>query len=100
GRRDESGDIEIALCRGRGADADGLIGKTHVQRLAIRLRMHGDGLDAHLLAGPDDPAGDLATVRYQNFAYLTHTKLNRRDAETQRRKNQKGAWPCPCIPLR
>jgi hypothetical protein len=43
--------------------------------------VHCDGLDAHLLARPDDPTGDLAAVCYQNFAYLTHKTIRRKKAQ-------------------
>ena len=38
-----------------------------MQGLFIRLGVDGDGGDAHLLAGPDDPDGDLAPVGDQDL---------------------------------
>jgi hypothetical protein len=72
GGGDDRGDVEVAL-RGRGAaDAHGLVGEAHVQGVAVGRRMHRDRLDAHLLARPDDAAGDFAAVRYQDFAESSH----------------------------
>ena len=38
-----------------------------MQRVAVEVGVHGDGRDAQLLAGPDDPDGDLATVGDQHL---------------------------------
>ena len=51
---------------GPGADADRLVGVPQVQRVLVDLGVDGDGLDAELLAGADDPQGDLAPVRDEN----------------------------------
>ncbi len=72
GGGDDRGDVQVALRRGGGADADGLVGEAHVQRVAVGGRMHRDRLDAHLLARPDDAARDLAAVRDQDFAESSH----------------------------
>src|SRR5690606_8307864 len=70
GRADDGRNIEIAFGGCRRADADRLVGVTHMERVLIDLGMHGDGFDSHLLARPNYPAGDLAAVRDQNFSYL------------------------------
>src|SRR5919198_3802420 len=67
GGRDEAGDVEVAVAAGRTADTDVVIGKADVQRLAIRLGVHGDRLDAQLLARADHPQGDLPAVGDQHF---------------------------------
>jgi hypothetical protein len=72
GGGDDRGDVEVALLRSRAADADGLVREADVQRVAVGRRMHGDRLDAHLLARPDDAARDLAAVRDQDFAESSH----------------------------
>src|SRR5262249_15418355 len=46
---------------------DRLVGHEHVERLAVRLRVHGDGGDAELAAGPDDTHRDLAAVGDEDF---------------------------------
>src|SRR6266849_4319343 len=76
GRADNRGNVEIALSRRRGPDAGRLIGKAHVQRIAIDVAVHGDGADAHLLARPDYSAGDLATVGDQNLAKSSWTVVH------------------------
>ncbi len=60
-------DDDIGLVgRGR-ADMNGLVGHLHMQRVTVGVRIDGDGLDAHLLGGLDDPAGDFATIGDQQF---------------------------------
>ena len=71
GRADDRRNIEIALSGRWRPDADRLVGVPDMQCFAVGFGMHGDGLDAHLLARPDDPARDLAAISYQNFANLT-----------------------------
>ena len=56
------GMFEITLGRRWRTNTKRFIGKTHMQGFAIGLGVHGDGLDAHLLARPDDPDGDLAAI--------------------------------------
>src|SRR5437763_2842771 len=72
---DDGGDVQVALRRRGAADADGLVGEAHVQRVAVGGRMHRDRLDAHLLARPDYPARYLASVRDQDFAESSHQKV-------------------------
>ncbi len=67
GRRDEPGDVEVGVPRRRSADAHVVVREAHVQRLAVRLRVHGHGAEAELLARADDPQGDLPAVRDQDF---------------------------------
>ena len=63
GGRDQARNVEIRLARRRGADADVVVGEAHVQRFAIRLRVHGDRLHAELATGADHAQRDLAPVR-------------------------------------
>jgi hypothetical protein len=64
---DYVGDVQITFAAARRPDAHGFIGKAHVQRIPVGLRIDGDRLDSQLLARADDPQGDLAAVGYQNF---------------------------------
>ena len=57
--------VEIAVCRTRSSDADGLMRQLYVQRIPIRRRVDSDRSDPHLLAGADDPNRDLSAVGYQ-----------------------------------
>ena len=54
--------VQVALARGKGTDADGLVGQTQVQGLPVRLGIHGDRPDAELAAGADHADRDLAAV--------------------------------------
>ncbi len=62
GRGDESRDAEVALGRGRRADPHGPVGEPHVERVLVRRRVDGDGLDAELVQSPDHADGDLPPV--------------------------------------
>ena len=46
-----------------------LVGEPGRQTVAVAVGVHGDAGEAGILAGPDDPDGDLGTVRDQ---YLAH----------------------------
>ena len=59
--------VEVAVRRARAADAVGLVGEGDVQRLGIGRGVHGNGLDAHLLAGANHADRDLAAVRNENL---------------------------------
>ena len=54
GGADDGGDIQVAARAFGRADADGLIGETHVQTVAIGFGIDGDGLDAEFFASADD----------------------------------------------
>ena len=66
-RRNDGGHAQVGILRAGGADADGLIGELHVQRVAVGLGIDSDRLQAQLFAGPDDAQGDLPAVGDQNF---------------------------------
>ena len=68
GGANDRGNVQITLGRGGGPDARSLIGETHMKRVAIHVAVHGDRADAHLFAGPDDSAGNLAAIGDQDFA--------------------------------
>src|SRR3989449_9844834 len=42
---DDARDVEVAVARGRPADAHVVIGEPGVQAVAVRLRVDGDGMD-------------------------------------------------------
>ena len=58
---------QIGLGARRWTDAHSLICKLHMQRLRIGRGMHSDGANTHLLAGADDPKGDLSTIRHKHL---------------------------------
>ena len=61
------GGVEVALGRGLAAERIRLVGESHVQRVAVELRVHGHRGDAELAARADDAYGDLAPVGDQDL---------------------------------
>ena len=53
---------EVGLVRGAGAEADGVVSLADVEGVAVRIRVDGDGLNAHLAAGALHPERDFTTV--------------------------------------
>ena len=47
--------VQVALAAARRTDANGLVGEADVKRVAVRLRINGDGPNAEFLAGAQDP---------------------------------------------
>jgi hypothetical protein len=66
-RGDDVGNPEVGLAAGGRADTHVVVGKADVQRLAVRLTVDGDGLDAQLATRPDDPQRDLTAVGDQHL---------------------------------
>ena len=60
------GDVEIGLRRRGRAEPVRLVGQLDVERVAIRVRVHGDDREAELTARPDHTDGDLPAVRDEN----------------------------------
>src|SRR5207249_6634363 len=48
--------------------ARSLVSETHVKRVSIHVAVHSHRADAHLFAGPDDSAGNLAAIGDQDLA--------------------------------
>ena len=48
-------------------------GEAHMERVAVGVRIDGDGLEPRVLAGPDDPDGDLAAVGDQDGMHVVRT---------------------------
>ena len=46
---------------------DGLVGELDVQAVDISVGVDGNGLDTHLLGGPDDTASNLSSVCNQDL---------------------------------
>ena len=59
--------VEIALARGRRADAHAFVGEPHMHGVGVGGRMHRHGRDAELLAGAQHPQRDLAAVGDQDL---------------------------------
>ena len=66
-RRDQPGDVEIAVARGRASDAYVVVGKPDVQRLPVRLGVDGDRPKSQFFARADHPQGDLPAVRNEDL---------------------------------
>src|ERR1700728_806265 len=64
---DDGGDIQIALSRARRPDADGLVGKANVQRMAVGFAVDSNGADTEFFAGADDAQRDFATIGDEDF---------------------------------
>ena len=75
GRRDDVGDVEIGFGRARRADADRLVGQTHVHRVGVGGRMDRDRLDAHFVRGAVDAQRDLAAIGDQDLFDVGHGRL-------------------------
>src|SRR5665647_2083882 len=64
---DEARDLEVRLARRRRPDADIVVGKADVERLAIGFGVDGNRLDVELAARADDSERDLAAIGDQDF---------------------------------
>src|SRR5216684_5143724 len=67
GSADYVRNIQITFTAAWRADTNRFISKPHMQRIAIRLRVHGNRGDSQLLAVTNHPQGNFAAIRYQNF---------------------------------
>ena len=65
---DDLGDVQVGFAAGGRADADVLVGETHVEGVAVGFGIDSHGLDAQFLAGQDHPQGDLAPVGDEHLA--------------------------------
>lgn len=68
-RRDNAGDIEVALARLRRPDANALVRQHGMQRVLVRLGVDRNGRDAHFTAGANDAYRDFAAVGDENSSY-------------------------------
>jgi hypothetical protein len=65
GRTDDCGDIQIALRQLRRPNADRLIGKADVQRIAVGLAVDRNRADAQLLARTDHAQCNFSAIGNQ-----------------------------------
>ncbi len=69
-------DVEVAVARGRRADADALVREPHMHGVGVGGRMHRDGRDAEFLAGAQHAQRDLAAIGDEDFfKHRTRTAL-------------------------
>ena len=59
--------VEVTLCSGLATEGIGLVGKSHMQGIAIELGIYGNRRDSHFSGGADDSDGDFASIGYQDF---------------------------------
>ena len=83
GGADHRRDVEVAFRQPWWPNADSLVGKAHVQRVAVGLAIDGDGLDAQLFAGANHPQRNLTAVRYQDLFEHEFVWLKRSEWEAR-----------------
>ncbi len=66
-RADDRRDVQVALLRGRRADADRLVGEANVERVGVRLRVDRHRRDVELPTRANDAHRDLAAVGYEDL---------------------------------
>src|SRR5262244_1206359 len=64
---DYGGHIQVAVRQLGGTNADGLVGKSHVERVSVGFAVDRNRANAQLFAGTDDPQSDFSTIGDQNF---------------------------------
>ncbi len=67
-------DDDIGLVGWRRADMHRLIGHLDMQRIAVGIGIDGDRLDAELLRGLDDPAGNSPRLAMRIFWIIVVTR--------------------------
>jgi hypothetical protein len=67
GGGDDARDVEIRFPRGRGPDADVVVGEADVERFAIGFGVDGDRLDTQFAAGSYNAQRNFAAIRDQYF---------------------------------
>ena len=83
-RLDDRVDPEVALGRRRRTDPDRDVGQPDVHGAGIGVAVDGDRLHAQLVAGPDDPDGDLAPVGDQDATEWRRRPGHRRVASLRK----------------
>ena len=67
-RADHLRNVQVAFRAARRADANRLVRKPHVQRIAVRLRIHRDRANVEFLARRQNAQRDFPTVGDQDFS--------------------------------
>ncbi len=75
GRVHDRLDREVRGGGERRADPIRLVGHLHVEGVAVGVRVHRHGRDAHLAGRPHDPDGDLASVGDQEPRFARHSRM-------------------------
>ena len=61
-------DVEIALCRGAAVERNGLPRLSHERCVGVAVGEDGNGVNTHVVGGPEHTPGDLTPVRHQQSA--------------------------------
>jgi hypothetical protein len=77
GGGDDRRHVQVALARGRRADADRFVRHRHVLEVAVDGGMHRDRTDAECMAGAQDAQRDLAAVGDDDFIEHGKPRLSR-----------------------
>jgi hypothetical protein len=67
GGREQRFLVQVALGRGAGPNAVGLVGRTDVQRVTVGIRVDRDGADPELPQRAEEANRNLAAVGYENL---------------------------------
>ncbi len=69
---DQAGNTQVAFFARRGADADGFIRKTNMQRIPVGFRVDRDSPHSEFTARADHAECNFTTIRYKNFLEQTN----------------------------
>ncbi len=69
---EDGADRQVRVRRERRSDPERLVRHLHVQGVAIRVGVDGDGGETEISAGPDDADRDLASVGDQDLRFRRH----------------------------
>src|SRR5450432_4078544 len=75
-------DVEVGLRRCRSRETDREISVTHMRRVLIWVREHGDSADPHRSGCPEHSPRDLASVGDQELPHIRKTPKPRRPSTT------------------
>ena len=94
-RLDDRVRAEIALGGRRWSEPHRDIGRTDMQRVRIRVGVHGNGFDPEVPGRPDDAHGDLAAVRDEDPLEGSTVLAQRHRARRRSRgRGHSGMLPC------
>jgi len=65
--RNNRRDVQIAIRRAIGANADRLVGKAHMHSVAVGFGINCHSRNAHFFTGTMNAQRDFSAIRYQNF---------------------------------
>lgn len=64
-------DVEIGLPGTGSVEEPGIVSQMHEVSIRICTGVHGDGLDAEVMGGPDDAQGDLTAIGDEDAAHCS-----------------------------